>query len=124
MLQFVIQNIGEKYGAIDPLFNRHENEVKGLPLKGKVKFDTVELHYPNFPLRLYALKLRENIVVLFSGGVKDAATNSESSLHLKWQEACHFARKIDRAIIDQDIIVNEKSGELTDSSGAEEIIIY
>lgn len=70
------------------------------------------------------MKIRENIVVLFNGGVKDAATNSESSLHVKWQEACLFARKIDRAIIDKDIIVNEKTGELNDSLGAGEIIIY
>lgn len=36
LLSFVLDSIGEDHGAIDPLFNRFENEVVGLPNKGKV----------------------------------------------------------------------------------------
>ncbi|AXY73272.1 hypothetical protein D3H65_04450 [Paraflavitalea soli] len=36
LLSFILDSIGEDHGAIDLLFNRFENEVVGLPNKGKV----------------------------------------------------------------------------------------
>ena len=36
LLSFLLDSIGEDHGAIDALFNRFENEVVGLPNKGKV----------------------------------------------------------------------------------------
>lgn len=44
LLSFVLDSIGEDYGAIDGLFNRFENEVVGLPNKGKVTIG--EIHKP------------------------------------------------------------------------------
>jgi len=123
LLYFVLQVIGEDHGALDRLFNRPENEVKGLPSKGKVRVQDFEYSFPNFPLRLYALKIRKNIVVLFNGGIKDAKTNQESSLNLKWIEACQFAKKIDKAILEKDIIVEEKRRLLFWYDGSEEIIL-
>ena len=35
LLSFILDSIGEDHGAIDALFNRFENEVTGLPNKGK-----------------------------------------------------------------------------------------
>ena len=35
LLSFVLFSIGNDHGAIDELFNRDENEVKGLPVQGK-----------------------------------------------------------------------------------------
>lgn len=59
LIYFVITVIGDKYGAIDELFNRPENEVWGLPAHGQVKLREVTLHYPSFPLRLYALRITD-----------------------------------------------------------------
>ena len=123
LLIFVLKAIGEDHGAIDAFFNRHENEVKGLPVKGKVVFQEITYHFPRFPLRLYALKVRENIVILFNGGVKDDETNQQSSLNMKWREACQFAKKIDQAIRDKDIIVEERQRKLFWYDGSEEIIL-
>jgi hypothetical protein len=123
LLNFVLKTIGEDHGAIDIFFNRHENEVKGLPSKGKIQVQEVEYFFPNFPLRLYALRLRENIVVLFNGGVKDGATNQKSRLNTKWREACDFAKKIDRAIIEKDILIEESRRMLFWYDGSEEIIL-
>ncbi|HRD40176.1 MAG TPA: hypothetical protein PLC65_16235, partial [Bacteroidia bacterium] len=75
---FILDSIGEQHGALDLFFNRHENEVKGLPPKGKIVLDELTYLFPEFPLRLYALKLTEEIVILFNGGVKDDANNQHS----------------------------------------------
>lgn len=123
LLSFVLYSIGDDHGALDVLFNRFENDVTGLPIQGKIQLGELVYHYPNFPLRLYALKITENIVVLFNGGVKDSATNQTSSLHLKWIEACQFAKRILAAINNDDILIDNKNRKLTDSYGEEEIIV-
>ena len=100
ILSFILDSVGDDHGAIDSLFNRPENEVTGLPNTGKVNVRQVLFSYPNFPLRLYALRInnRKDLVVLFNGGIKSAWTNQESKdLNLKWIEACQFARRIEEA---------------------------
>jgi hypothetical protein len=123
LLIFVLKTIGEDHGAKDILFNRNENEVKGLPSKGVIKIQEIRYFFPRFPLRLYALKIRENIVILFNGGIKDEETNQKSSLNMKWREACAFAKKIDKAMIEKDIIVDEESRRLYWYDSSEEIIL-
>ncbi len=123
LLSFVLYSIGDDHGALDELFNRYENDVTGLPVQGKIQLGELVYHYPNFPLRLYALKITENIVVLFNGGVKDGATNQTSSLHLQWIEACQFTKRILEAINNDAILVDNKNRKLTDCNGEEEIIL-
>ncbi len=123
LLGFLVHVIGLDYGAKDEFFNRYEHEVVGLPSRGKVSIDDINYHYPNFPLRLYALKVSDDIVILFNGGIKDGRTNKSSSLHLKWIEACQFAKKIDRAIRDQDIVVDESLERLTWYDGTSDMIL-
>lgn len=124
LLNFVFNVVGNQYGAIDRLFNRFENEVVGLPVQGKVTLHDVTIHHPDFPLRLYALKITEYLVVLFNGGVKDASTNQESSLNLQWREACQFAKKILEDIRDGTIIINHKEWTLENYNGNSEIILF
>ena len=123
LLSFVIYAIGEDHGAIDVFFNRDENEVKGLPVQGKRIVAGITYHYPEFPLRLYALRITNAIVVLFNGGIKDGPTNQKSSLHLEWRAACAFAKRIDEAIRDGSIIIDEENRKLTNYDGSDEIIL-
>lgn len=123
LLSFIIYAIGENHGAVDELFNRDENEVKGLPVQGKRTVENITYHFPEFPLRLYALKITNNLVILFNGGIKDGPTNQKSSLHLEWRAACEFAKRIDKAINDGSIIVDEKNRKLTNYDGLNEIIL-
>lgn len=123
LLSFIIYAIGEHHGAIDEFFNRDENEVKGLPVQGKRTIKNISYHFPKFPLRLYALKITSNIVILFNGGIKDGPTNQTSSLHLEWRAACQFAKRIDTAIRDGSIVVDEKNRKLTNYDGSDEIIL-
>jgi hypothetical protein len=123
LLTFILEAIGDNHGAIDDIFNRHENEVDGLPTHGQLKLGEFDYFFPNFPLRLYALKVTESIVILFNGGIKDGATNQTSSLHFKWVEACNYAKRIIEAINDGTIIVHDKERTLTMFDGSDEIIL-
>ena len=126
LLSFILDSIGEDHGAIDALFNRFENEVVGLPNKGKVNVSGVVFLYPNFPLRLYALRInnRDDLVVLFNGGVKSAQTTQASeALNLKWIEACQFAKRIEEALRDGDIMIDEKRRRILTYKGGTEIYL-
>ena len=126
LLSFVLDSVGDDHGAIDELFNRFENEVVGLPNKGKARVAGVEFLFPNFPLRLYALRIinRNDLVVLFNGGAKSAQTNQASDdIHLKWIEACEFAKRIDEALRDKEIKIDSKNRRLLSFDGGEEIIL-
>jgi hypothetical protein len=101
-------------------------EVVGLPNKGKVTVGEIVFLFPNFPLRLYALRInnRPDLVVLFNGGIKSAQTNQGSqNLNLKWREACLFARRIEEALQNKEIIVDRKNRKILTDRGDEEIIL-
>jgi hypothetical protein len=126
LLSFVLDSIGDDHGAVDSLFNRFENEVIGLPNTGKINVNGIVFLYPNFPLRLYALRInnRNDLVVLFNGGLKSAQTNQASAeLNMKWIEACQFAKRIEDALRTGDIIVDVVNRRLLDSTGGEEIYL-
>ena len=122
LLSLLIDVIGEAHGAKEIFFNRPENEVTALPPKGKIGF--YDLHYPRFPLRLYAYRLSEQIVILFGGGIKDAATNQQSSVSMPWKDACAFARAIDRAFRDGDIEVDYNHRKIISTNNEESIILF
>ncbi|MBN9382425.1 MAG: hypothetical protein J0H74_16770 [Chitinophagaceae bacterium] len=126
LLSFVLDSIGDDHGAIDALFNRFENEVIGLPNKGKVNVGGIVFLYPNFPLRLYALRInnRPDLVILFNGGAKSSQTNQGSrDLNLKWIEACQFAKRIEEALRDKEIIIDNKGRKLLSADGNDEIFL-
>ena len=123
LLYFIIYSIGDEHGAKDELFNRHENEVTGLPSKGKISLGEFTYHYPRFSLRLYALKITDEIVILFNGGIKDGPTNQTSSLNIKWIEACTYAKRIFQAIQDDEFKVDITNRRLISYKGDNEIIL-
>lgn len=126
LLSFVLDSIGDDHGAIDQLFNRFENEVVGLPNKGRVNVGGIVFLYPNFPLRLYALRVNHHpdLVILFNGGAKSSQTNQGSrDINLKWIEACQFARRIEEALRDKEIIVDHKKRKILSASGSNEIVL-
>lgn len=123
LLSFILLAIGNDHGALDELFNRDENEVKGLPVQGKRTVENITYHFPEFPLRLYALKITNNIVILFNGGIKDGPTNQSSSLFIEWRAVCEFAKRIDQALREGSIIIDKKNRKLTNDDGSNEIIL-
>lgn len=126
LLSLILDTIGTDYGAIDDFFNRPENQVTALPPHGIITINEIKFHFPHFPLRLYALRInnRDDLVVLFNGGIKSAPTNQESTdLNLKFIEANAFAVKIEEAIREGLIIIDEESRTLRDYNGSKEIIL-
>jgi hypothetical protein len=126
LLSFILDSVGNDHGAISQLFNRFENEVIGLPNKGEVCAGEFVFQFPDFPLRLYAMKVnnRTDLVVLFNGGVKTAQTNQASrGLYLKWREACQFANRIEEAIRNKEIIIDNEKRKLLSTDNSEEIIL-
>lgn len=126
LLSFVLDSVGDDHGAIDALFNRPENAVTGLPNTGRVTVKQILFAYPNFPLRMYALRInnRSDIVILFNGGIKSAWTNQESKdIHLKWVEACQFAKRIEDALKDGEIIIDQNKRKIISADGSDEIFL-
>jgi hypothetical protein len=123
LLNYILTAIGNRHGAVDAFFNRNEHQVFGLPNSGKMRLETLTYHFPGFPLRLYALKITEELVVLLSGGLKNARTNQESSLSSNWLLSCDFARKIIRNISDGVITVDVNTRKLNHFQSGGEIII-
>jgi hypothetical protein len=108
LLSYLLYSIGDEHGAHEAFFNRYEHEVTGMPHHGKVVLDEIMYHFPHFPLRLYALKITNAVVVLFNGGIKDGPTNQTSSLERQWREACGFARRIVEALANGEVLLNKK----------------
>lgn len=122
LLLFLRLKIASEYGAINELLNRFENQVVGLPTKGKVSLANEVFYFPRFPLRLYVLKITDEILILFNGGVKDDSTNQLSSLNLKWREACEYAKKIEKAFIEKEFYIDGRY--LKSATNTERIIIW
>ena len=94
--------------------------------QGKVTIGEIVFLYPNFPLRLYALRVnnRNDLVILFNGGIKSAQTNQNSKdLNLKWIEACRFAKRIEEAFRDKEIIIDSKKRKILSANGDDEILL-
>lgn len=124
LMSHLIYNIGETYGAIDPFFSRVERNIVALPHRGKISVENLTFGFVSFPLRLFAMRLvsREDIVILFNGGIKQGRTIQESEdLSMKFYEAQSFAKKIEQAFSDEIILVDEKSLKLKDFNGNEKI---
>lgn len=126
LMSLIIDTIGTDHGAIDDFFNRHENTVTALPHHGQVTIDEIKFYFPQFPLRLYALRInnREDLVILFNGGIKSGATNNESGeLNMKFIEANEFATKIEKALREDEIYIDDETRTLKYFNGSSEIIL-
>lgn len=126
LLSLILKAIGNEHGALDEFFNRPENGVSGLPPKGKIRIGEFKAHFQHFPLRLYALRIndREDLVVLFNGGLKTSDANRDSpDLNLKFMEANDFGSRIEQAIREGMIVIDETSRTLKSFDGSDEIIL-
>jgi hypothetical protein len=125
LLVLLWDSIGTDHGAMD-IFFRPEDGVTGLPPKGRVTVNEIVFHYPKFPLRLYALRIndREDLVVLFNGGIKSAHTNEASpDLNMKFLEAKAFGKRIEEALHDKAIIIDEATRTLKSFNDSGEIVL-
>jgi hypothetical protein len=120
----LIKIMGEQVGAAERFF-RFEDAAQALPPKSTVYVRQLLVSDGQNTLRLYCTRLRDNIVVLFNGGIKSSQKVSDSpDLTTKFREAQHFAKKIDKAIQEKDILMDEENGVLSAPNPSDEMLIY
>lgn len=109
ILQF-IQDIGEKYGARSEHF-RHERSADALPPRYYIQPGK-----PNkYGIRLYCIRLSNEIVVLLNGDLKTEDNPEDCPncrRHFRFANA--VARKLNDAIRDGEIVLNDKHLDMDD----------
>jgi hypothetical protein len=120
----LIEMIGEERGAKDVYFTRHEDLATALPPPSTLLVRGIEIPFYENKLRLYCIKINENIVILFNGGVKSSQKVQDSpNLLMKFREAQIFARRIWQALNDKDIIIDSSKHLLKNAYNNDEIIL-
>jgi hypothetical protein len=120
----LIEVIGEERGAKDIYFTRHEDLATALPPSSSLLIRGIEIPFYQNRLRLYCIKINENIVVLFNGGIKmSKKVQNSPDLLMKFREAQIFAKRIWEAIKDKSIVINAPSHALNDAFNNEEIFL-
>lgn len=118
-LVLLLEYISEEKGALDDFF-RFENQAQALP--SNKALSEIEIKTTNFPLRLYCLKLTDNLF-LFGGGEKTANTAQEGKTSMAFHDANIFAKRILNALQEKDIYITDDKRELRYFNGTSEIYI-
>lgn len=111
LTRLLSNQIANRYGAHEKYFNRHEMLAAALPPKKYNPFKKEKaISFAHSPLRLYALKLSESVVVLFNGGLKltDGPAQDDPNVSIHFHEANEYSRKILQAIKDGMICLKHK----------------
>lgn len=125
LIHILTYDISEKYGAAEFFFNRNEDFAQALPPKlPNYDFTQIRRLPKGFPLRLFCLKLSDQTVVLFNGGIKTSKKVKDSpDLFPHFKMAQNFARKLYKEFRDGTIIEDKENRILTDFRGSTEIYI-
>lgn len=124
LFRLITDSIGNKYGATNDFFDRIVNRAQELPPRTKQWVEEIKDLGINFPLRLFCYRVTENIVILFSGGIKESqATQESKSLSMKFYEAQTFVRKIEEAFQSEMIEISEDGRYLQNFDGTTDIIL-
>jgi hypothetical protein len=122
MASFLNQVIANEYGALDDFF-RFENAAQALPPKGRYQIGEFLLNFFNFPLRLYCLKITENILVLLNGNEKTGLTAQSGKTSMAFHNANEFAKRITKALYDGTIIISANNRQLLNYDYSTEILL-
>lgn len=108
-----LDEIAARRGALDWLF-RHENRAHALPPKQRLQ------HLEVNNLRLYCMRLNDNVVILFNGGLKtaDKAQNCPN-VRLYFHQANRLAISIDQCLQSGEIGWNTAKTQLIIASNFE-----
>lgn len=120
IVTLLLDYMGEERGAIIELFNRQENTATALPPIGKIAHE-LGFGGGDFSLRLYCLRLTDEVVILFNGGVKTSQTAQDSpGVSMIMKEADKFAQIILREW-QRTIFLDESGMRIVDSTGSTDI---
>lgn len=124
LFRLITESIGNRYGATDDFFDRIVNRAQELPPKPKQWVEEIKDLGINFPLRLFCLRVTEQIVILFNGGIKESeATQESKNLSMKFYEALTFVKKIEEALQSEMIEISDNERCLQNFDGTTDIIL-
>ncbi|OHX65135.1 hypothetical protein [Flammeovirga pacifica] len=110
-----IEIIGEEYGALDRFF-RHEQSAHGLPPPTSLFSTILNVSDAEIPLRLYCLRVTEEVVILFNGGNKTAEKAQDCpNVAPHFNFANRAANSIDQLILSRDIQIDGKDLECSET---------
>lgn len=107
-----IQQIGNIKGALQQYF-RFENDAGALPPPTRIAQNESVSSIQNiqildFDMRLYCLRLNENVVILFNGGIKTENRAQDcTNVRGHFNQANILAQRITAAIINQEIEISD-----------------
>jgi hypothetical protein len=123
LISLLINKIGNEYGATKAIFSRDEHLVAALPPRGNLV--GLGISYPNFPFRLHAYRLSDELVILFSGGPKESGKTQDSpKLNQQWQLAQKLAKQLDDFLLHKELLVRGREIVTADGGPLEELIFY
>ncbi|WP_338765786.1 hypothetical protein WAF17_02400 [Bernardetia sp. ABR2-2B] len=123
LAKFIEIVIGDEKGAIEAYF-RFENTADGLPPSKKFRIEKQTINFGNrFPLRLYCLRLSDELVILFNGERKTSQSAQDGDTSMVFHDANVFAERILKAKEDGEIIIKGRIIQNYNGS-TDEILIY
>jgi hypothetical protein len=118
----LLEEIGDNRGAKDMYFRRHAGKASELPPLGVFEVNSLEIAFFDNKLRLFCLKISEEVVILFNGGKKESQKTQDSpDLNLPFYEAQIFCSKILKALQEKTIVL--KNNTLSSGYGDKEMIL-
>jgi len=122
LAKFLTVVIGDEYGALKPFF-RFENMAQALPPSGGYQVGAVSIDFDRFPLRLYCLRLSDELVILFNGAEKTGRSAQEGKTGMAFAEANQFAARILKAICHREIWITDDGRSFNSEDGSNEILL-
>lgn len=119
---FIFKKMANETGALEYYF-RFENTAQALPPSGRYKVGEFTIDYGDFPLRLYCLRISDQLVVLFNGGEKTEATAQHGKTSMAFREANVFAKRILDALAKEDVYITKNGREFRYYNGDTEILL-
>lgn len=102
----LIESIGARKAKY--YYFRHEGIADALPPNRRY-WEYLDVSNKELNLRLYCMRLSDNIVILFNGGVKTMQKAQECpNVSFYFYQAGKLTKKILRKIIDKEIIIDDK----------------
>lgn len=102
LVSFILSVICDAQGAREHFF-RFETQASALPPKPS-QVRGLAFDFEEFPLRLYCLRISDELVVLMNGGIKTSSKAQDSpDIRARFSEANRFAKAIDRALKEKSI---------------------
>lgn len=102
----LLKIMGNDKGAM-PIFFRDESIANALPPERRGAIRQNMLHFIDADLRLFCLRMSNEIVVLFNGGVKDSQKTQDSvDLFPKFRLAQRLSKAINQKIMEKELRID------------------